>query len=103
MDFSAARQVASSWIEVVSSGSAVIHREKTVSLSYGWVFFYNSPEFIADPTNFSAALVGNVPILIERVNGELRVLGPRYQERLKQIEKELPPACLQMKPEMAQW
>lgn len=67
------------------------------------VFFYNSPEFIANPANSSAALVGNVPILIERFNGELRVLGPRYQERLEQIEKELPPACLQMKPEVAQW
>lgn len=103
MNFSAAREVAESWINVTSSGAAVIYREKTISLPYGWVFFYNSPEFIADPTNLEASLVGNVPILLERVNGELRVLGPRYEERLREIESSLPPACLQMRRELPQW
>lgn len=66
-------------------------------------FFYNSRDFIANPSDFSLSLAGNVPILIERINGELRVLGPRYQERLKQIESELPSACLHMKPEQPYW
>ncbi len=103
MNFAMARQVAEAWVLAVSGGSASIWQEKTLALSYGWVFFYNSKEFIADPTNFSEALVGNVPILIERTNGELRVLAPRYEERLAQIEKDLPAACMLMKPEQPQW
>jgi hypothetical protein len=103
MNFSEARQIAETWVKVTTGGQAVLYREKTLSLPYGWVFFYNSPTFIAEPTNVDTSLVGNVPILIERVNGELKVLGPRHQERLKQIEKELPPACLLMSPEQAKW
>lgn len=103
MNFSAAKKVAESWVNAVTDGKAVLYREKTLALSYGWVFFYNSPDFIAEPTDLSLSLVGNVPILMERVNGELRVLGPSYQERLKQIERELPSACLLMKPEQPQW
>jgi hypothetical protein len=103
MNFAMARQVAEAWVRAVSGDEASIWREKTQALPYGWVFFYNSKEFIADPTNFSEALAGNVPILVERTNGELRVLGPRYEERLSQIEKELPAACMLAKPEQPQW
>lgn len=103
MNFNQAQQIAECWVSVVSGGKSIIYREKTFALPYGWVFFYNSPEFIADPTNISASLVGNVPILIERINGELRVLSPRYQDSLEKIERELPPACLLMKPEQPQW
>ncbi|MRW89030.1 hypothetical protein GJ699_03440 [Duganella sp. FT80W] len=103
MNFAMARQVAEAWVRAVSDDEASIWPEKTQALPYGWVFFYNSKEFIADATNLSAALVGNVPILIERTNGELRVLGPRYEERLAQIEKELPAACMQAKPEQPRW
>lgn len=103
MNFNQARRIAEVWVGVVFDGESIIYREKTLALPYGWVFFYNSPEFIADPTNLAAALVGNVPILIERTNGEVRVLGPKYQERLEQLESELPPACLLMRPEEPQW
>jgi hypothetical protein len=103
MIFSEAKQIAETWVKVVSDGQAVLHQEKTLALPYGWVFFYNSPEFIADPTNISTSLIGNVPILIERTNGELRVLGPRYKERLKEIEGELPAACLLSNPEQPRW
>jgi len=81
----------------------VLGKEKVVALPYGWIFFYNSAEFIADSTAYEHALLGNVPILIDRVNGELRVLGPRYQERLQEIETELPAACLRMTPEAPSW
>jgi hypothetical protein len=103
MNFNDAKQIAESWVGVISGNQAVIDREKTLALPYGWVFFYNSPEFIANPTNISMSLLGNVPILIERVNGELRVLGTMYQERLKEIESELPSACLLMSPEKPRW
>jgi len=103
MNFCTARKIAETWIYEVTQNDAEIYREKTLALPYGWVFFYNSRDFIANPSDFSLSLAGNVPILIERINGELRVLGPRYQERLKQIEGELPSACLHMKPEQPYW
>lgn len=103
MKFSAAKRVAECWVEASTDGQAVLHLERTQSLPYGWVFFYNSPEFIANPSNLEVSLVGNVPFLIERTNGELRVLGPRYKERLREIEGDLPAACLGMSPELARW
>lgn len=82
MIFSAARKIAECWVSVATDGQAVLDVEKVLALPYGWVFFYNLPDFIADSTKIEFSLVGNVPFLIERTNGELRVLGPRYQECL---------------------
>jgi hypothetical protein len=47
-------------------------REKTVATDDGWVFFYNSREFIetGDPIS---ALAGNGPIFVSK-NGEVRQL-----------------------------
>ncbi|MYM24675.1 hypothetical protein GTP46_18725 [Duganella sp. FT135W] len=103
MIFSAAKKIAECWISVATDGQAVLDREKVVALPYGWVFFYNAPEFIADRTKIEFSLLGNVPILIERVNGELRVLGPRHEERLRELELELPEARLRMMPELPSW
>lgn len=103
MNFSAAKKIAECWISVATGGQALLDREKVVALPYGWVFFYNAPEFIADRTKIEFSLLGNVPILIERVNGELRVLGPRHEERLRELELELPAARLLMTPEYPSW
>ena len=103
MHFAKARELAACWVNLTAGETAEIHREKTMALPYGWVFFYNSSEFLADPRNHGASLVGNVSILVDRVNGELRVLGPRYEERLKELEREIPSACLQMRPEPPRW
>jgi hypothetical protein len=103
MIFSAARKVAECWVSVATDGQAVLDRENVLALPYGWVFFYNSAEFIADRTRLEASLVGNVPILIDRVNGEVLVLGPRYDEQLREIELKLPPARLRMTPETPNW
>jgi len=96
-------QLAASWVRLITQGQAVICRSQTIALPYGWVFFYNLPEFVADPSKLEFSLVGNVPILVDRINGELRVLGPRYKNRLKELEREMPSACLQMKPEDPRW
>jgi hypothetical protein len=103
MIFSAAKKIAECWISVVTDGQAVLDREKVLALPYGWVFFYNAPEFIADRTKIEFSLLGNVPILIERVNGELRVLSAQYEERLRELELELPAARLRMTPELPSW
>ncbi|MGO4382587.1 hypothetical protein [Pseudoduganella sp. RAF53_2] len=100
MIFNAARKVADCWVSAATDDQAALDIERVVALPYGWVFFYNAPEFIADRTKIECSFVGNVPILIERINGELRVLGPRYEERLRELESELPAAWLSMTPEL---
>jgi hypothetical protein len=40
MNFNDAKQIAESWVGVISGNQAVIDREKTLALPYGWVFFY---------------------------------------------------------------
>lgn len=103
MNFSGARKIAECWVSIVTDDQAILDRENTRALSYGWVFFYNSAEYIADRSRLEHALLGNVPILIDRINGEVRVLGPRYEKRLEEIERELPQACMRMTPEAPVW
>jgi len=49
-----------------------IVRHETVDAD-GWIFFYNSKEFI-ETGNPSSALAGNGPIFVDR-NGVLEILG----------------------------
>lgn len=102
MNFDAACQVAASWARLSTRGQAVIYRGQTVALRTAG-FFYNSPEYVVDPSKNAFSMAGNAPIPVDRINGELRVLGPRYKDRLKEFEPEMPSACLQMKPEDPRW
>lgn len=103
MNFSEARKIVECWVSTVTDDQAILDRANTLALPYGWVFFYNSPEYLADRSRLENALVGNVPIFIGRTNGELRVLGPQYENRLQEIERELPQACMRMTPETPFW
>lgn len=99
--FSIARSLAEAWVRIVLEDTAEIVPEFTITKPYGWVFFYNSVEFIRDPSNDMAALLGNAPILVDRINGEIRVLGTAQPTEvyLSEYERSLPAACLQMHPE----
>lgn len=59
-------------LSAASHDDFVLVREKTVATDGGWVFFYNSREFIetGDPIS---ALAGNGPIFVSK-KGELRQL-----------------------------
>jgi Immunity protein 35 len=103
MNFSEARKIAECWVSTVADDQAILDRANTFALPYGWVFFYNSAEYLADRSKLEHALVGNVPILLNRTNSELRVLGPQYESRLQEIESELPQACMRMTPEKPSW
>lgn len=46
--------------------------EKTIEVAEGWVFFYNSREFI-ETGDFISALAGNGPIFVDR-SGAIRQL-----------------------------
>lgn len=45
--------------------------------SFGWVFFYDSKEFL-ETGDFSKAVAGNAPILIDKMTGELTVTGTAH-------------------------
>ncbi|WP_445221872.1 YrhB domain-containing protein [Bradyrhizobium sp. Pa8] len=49
----------------VACGEDLMLSEKTVKVSEGWVFFYNTREFV-ETGNFSSHLAGNCPIFIDR-------------------------------------
>lgn len=103
MNFSEARKIAECWVSIVTDDQAILDRANTLALPYGWVFFYKSAEYLDDRSKLEHALVGNAPILIDRINSEVRVLGSRYENRLQEIERELPQACMRMTPETPTW
>ena len=52
----------------------VLESEKTMDTDVGWVFFYNSREFVetGDPR---ASVIGNAPLLIDGRTGLVHLLG----------------------------
>ena len=72
-------------VEVNSFGSAlpgfadkpklhlVILDEHTQEHDFGWVFFYNTQEYIDGDS--SAALAGNAPLIVDKIDGLLYATG----------------------------
>ncbi|MBR0728562.1 hypothetical protein JQ636_02980 [Bradyrhizobium japonicum] len=104
MDFDKAAELATAWVDIVSEGQARIVRECTVAKPYGWIFFYQSKEFL-DGGNASASLAGNAPIIVDRNTSELRVTGTAkpLEHYLVEYEKALPPAALRRTPQLPSW
>ena len=103
LTFKQARRIAEAWIGVITDDQSAIVREGVRTLPYGWIFPWNSKEYLADTSKEENALVGNVPIFVDRVNGEVFVAGPvglNWQER---YEASIPPARLSMSPEQPDW
>lgn len=61
----------------------VVDDEWTIERDYGWLFMYNTPEFVRT-RNRRDALVGNAPLLVLRENG-LVVQFPTSYTREKAI------------------
>jgi len=55
-------------------GQLALLTSETEEHDFGWVFFYNSSRFL-QTGDFSYALVGNAPLLVERDTGRLLTLG----------------------------
>jgi hypothetical protein len=104
MDFDKAAALATAWVNIVSEGQARIVRECTLAKPYGWIFFYQSKEFL-DGGNASASLAGNAPIIVDRNTSELRVTGTAkpLEHYLVEYEKTLPPAALRRTPQLPSW
>jgi len=60
MNFDKAAALATAWVEILCEGQARIVREAVIAKPYGWIFFYQSKEFLDDGTP-SAQLAGNAP------------------------------------------
>ncbi|WP_086925888.1 YrhB domain-containing protein [Variovorax sp. JS1663] len=54
-----------------------IKLSKKINLPYGWVFFYNSKEYI-ETENISSALLGNAPFIIDAADGTLTLFGTAH-------------------------
>jgi Immunity protein 35 len=78
-----ARILAQNWLDLATSIEVTIIDEATISKPYGWVFFYQSTDYLKTE-NISDMLAGNAPILVDRINGELKVLGTQHM-KLKSI------------------
>jgi hypothetical protein len=54
---------------------AVIVHEETIRKKYGMIFEYTSKAWLEDPDNFSLAIAGNSPFLVEKETGNIVVFG----------------------------
>lgn len=104
MDFDKAAALAAAWVHIVTEGEARIVREYTLAKPYGWIFFYQSNEFL-DGGAASAALAGNAPIIVDRNTSELRVTGTAkpLEHYLLEYEKTLPADALRRSPQLPTW
>lgn len=50
---------------------------KTQEASFGWVFFYQSKDYI-ETGNLSSMLAGNAPFIIDQETGSVHVLGTAH-------------------------
>lgn len=105
LTFAKARQLAESWVRIVCGDGIELVQSSTVAKPYGWVFFYQSSAFLKNPDDISLALAGNAPFIIDRINGEVTVLGTAVPtvDYLQHFETCLPPERLLMKPEQPVW
>ena len=100
ISYAKARKLADTWVELVSDGEGAVVDQATLARPYGWVFSWQSKVHLAakEPQHL---LAGNAPIIVDRVDFEVRVTGTAksLEHYLRQYEATLPPARLEMTPE----
>jgi Immunity protein 35 len=91
----AAKKIATDFINMESSGNEgknewVIIDEYTLEKPYGWIFSYNSHRFL-ETGDYSYSVVGNGPVIVNRVTGEVEEIagGPFYKRNLEEYEKKI--------------
>lgn len=68
----------------------VVDDEWTIERDYGWLFMYNTPEFVRT-RNRRDALVGNAPILVLRESGSVIQFPTSYTREKAVAEFEADP------------
>jgi len=68
----------------------VIIDEATIEKDFGWVFFYQSKNYL-ETNNFSYQLLGNAPYIVNRFDGSFEITGTTYEIEyyLNEYEKRL--------------
>ena len=89
------------YVEISYNGTAIVLEESTIDRPYGWVFFYQSRAYI-ETKNPLHQLVGNAPLVFNRVFGEYRILRTAHptEQYLREYESTLPDAQLKMKAQL---
>ena len=97
LHYAKAKILAETWIELTTDGTCEITLVE--DKPYGWVFHYNSKDY--DPNDIFTYLVGNAPIIVDRVDGELRVTGNAFptEHYIQEYEATLPESRMKMTPE----
>jgi len=97
LTFAQALELAQAWVRVVTGNACVVLAEHTLKRPYGWVFFYDSRAYLASGKT-SDMVAGNAPIVVDRVDGEIRVTGTAQplEAYLARYESGLPAARMQM-------
>jgi len=95
-----AEHLAKAWIEIRTSSRAVLMPEHTITKLYGWVFYYQSREFV-EKRERSKMLLGNGPIIIDRVTGDIRSMtsAQRIEDFLSLYESSIPESRMKLTPE----
>jgi hypothetical protein len=97
LSYKKAKKLAETWIDLTTDEACEITLIE--DKPYGWVFFYNSKDY--DSNDISTHLAGNAPIIVDRIDGELRVTGTARptEHYIQEYEATLPEARMQMIPE----
>lgn len=79
--FAQAKQIIQSHLSAISRelapDAAVIVESATSERPFGWVFFYQSREYL-ESGSFSHALAGNAPLIVDRLTGDIVVTGTTH-------------------------
>jgi hypothetical protein len=96
-----ARTVVDAYVQVVTDCDDAILDQSTLDKPYGWVFFYSTKRFVetGDPRD---GLVGNAPLIFNRVTGKYRVADTAHpiEHYLNEYEAQLPAFMLEMNPQL---
>jgi len=77
IDLREAKRIVRSHLDKLEREAAVqleIVEAETIERPFGWVFFYNSKDYLAK-RNFEDMLAGNAPIIVNRETGQLHITG----------------------------
>lgn len=72
-----ARELARQYIKAIEpsvGAELMLLDESTIEREVGWIFFYQTREFV-ETGNWSSALAGNAPLIVNRDSAELVMTG----------------------------
>lgn len=78
------------WLAQSSEPDLVVLSEFTLERPFGWVFFYNSRQFV-QTGDFKYQLLGNAPLIFNRFTGEIIVTGTArpIEQYIAEFEKSI--------------